>query len=630
MNQVIIHWDVIIVLYILFNRCHGGIMNIRCSGHIWVEPATIFKMGMNISIFCRAAIKNCQPESFHFYNGIRETFQMTRINKTTALLQYNNFLKPHASIYCTARCPGYFREMLICGKDIFAGYPPDVPTNVICVIHEYSGNVTCTWKSGKLTYLDTNYTVHMKSLETKEEHHYLTSSYINIPTDSLQGGKKYVVWVQAANVLGTEESEQLQIHLDDIVIPSATTISRAEDINTTVPKTIIQWKSQTTIEKVSCEMRYKITTNETWKVKEFNTNFTYVQQSEFCLEANSKYMFQVRCQITGNKYWQPWSSPFFHTTPQIGPQTTSKPSQHDTQKSGLPIASIFREHLITDNKQQDTGLLSGMVFFAIILSVLSLIGILNRSFRNRMKRTILSVIPNWLHEDIPNLENSNIMKMLQENSDFVNNSSEHIQCADPMVTEIREIFLPEEHTPTDYKQGNNSGSRKIKDRPQGSLLTSTSVVYVPDLSTGYKPQISSFLPGGGLLHNNDEVDSSTLVPSAGSLELGKNVLLKKYPDFALSVSSMNSRDNALFLEELSLILNQGECSPCDIQTSIEREDTMLLDNGSAKEIIPEQTLLPDEFVSCLGIMNEDLPSIGPYFPQNILEEHFNRISLLEK
>lgn len=56
----------------------------------------------------------------------------------------------------------------------------------------------------------------MLSLETEEEQEYLTSGYINISTDSLQKGKKYLVWVQASNVLGTEKSKQLQIHLDNI------------------------------------------------------------------------------------------------------------------------------------------------------------------------------------------------------------------------------------------------------------------------------------------------------------------------------------------------------------------------------------------------------------------------------
>ncbi|XP_060482209.2 interleukin-23 receptor [Panthera onca] len=631
MNQVTIQWDVVIAIYIFFNWCHGGITNINCSGHMWVEPATVFKMGMNVSIYCQAEIKNCQPKKFYFYkNGIKERFRITRINKTTARLWYNNFLEPHASMYCTAECPGYFQETLICGKDISSGYPPDVPDKVTCVIYEYSGNMTCTWNSGKPTYIDTMYVVYVKSLETEEEQQYLSSSYINISTDSLQGGRKYLVWVQAANALGTEKSKQLQINLDDIVIPSASIISRAEDINTTVPKTVIHWNSQTTIEKISCEMRYKSKTNQTWKVKEFDTNFTYEQQSEFYLEPNTKYIFQVRCQETGKRYWQSWSSPFFHKTTETVPQVTLKSFQHDTQNSGLLIASIFKGHITADNRQQDIGFLLGMIFFAVMLSILSLIGIFNRSLRTGIKRRILLLIPKWLHEDIPNIENSSIVKMLQEKSEFTdNNSSEQVLYVDPVVTEI-EIFLPEEHKPTDYKMEKNTESLETRDGLQKSLLTNTTVVYIPGLSPGYKPQISTFLTGGNHLSKNDETASSTLKPPADSIDLGKNAMFKKYPNFAFPVSSMNSLSNTLFLEELSLILNQGECSPLDMQNSVEKETTMLLENVSPNETLPEQTLLPDEFVSCLGIMNEELPSINSYFPQNILENHFNTISLLEK
>ncbi|XP_047644679.1 interleukin-23 receptor [Phacochoerus africanus] len=631
MNQVTTQWDVVIALYIFFNWCHGGITNINCSGHIWVEPAAVFKMGVNISIYCQATIKNCQPRKIYFYkNGIKERFQITRINKTTSRLWYNNFLEPQAFVYCTAECPGYFQETLICGKDISSGYPPDVPDKVTCVIYEYSGNMTCTWDAGKPTYIDTKYVVYVKSLETEEEQEYLTSSYINISTDSLQGSKKYLVWVQATNVLGMEKSKQLQVHLDDIVIPSASIISRAEDINTTVPRTVIHWTSQTSIERVSCEMRYKATTNQTWKIKEFDVNLTYMQQSEFYLQPNTKYIFQVRCQETGKRYWQPWSSPFFHKTPETVPQVTVKSFQNDAQNSGLPVASIFKGHLTSDNRQQDIGLLLGMVFFAVLLSILSLIGIFNRSLRTGIKRRLLLLIPKWLYEDIPNMENSHVVKMLQEKSEFMsNNSSEQVLYVDPVITEI-EIFLPEEK-PMGYKKEKNTGSLETRNSLQTSLLSNTTVVYIPDLNTGYKPQISNFLTGGNHLSSNDETASSTLEPPADALNLGKNARFKKYPHFAFSVSSMTSLSNTLFLEELSLILNQGECSPTDLQNSIEGETTVqLLENASPNETIPEQTLLPDEFVSCLGRMNTELPSINSYFPQNILESHFNRISLLEK
>lgn len=108
--------------FLILSICFPGITNINCSGRIWVEPATIFKMGMNISIYCQAAIKNCQPRKLYFYkNGIKERFQITRINKTTARLWYNNFQEPQAFMYCTAECPGYFQETLICGKDISSG-----------------------------------------------------------------------------------------------------------------------------------------------------------------------------------------------------------------------------------------------------------------------------------------------------------------------------------------------------------------------------------------------------------------------------------------------------------------------------------------------------------------------------
>lgn len=210
-----------------------------------------------------------------------------------------------------------------------------------------------------------------------------------------------------------------------------------------------------------------------------------------------------------------------------------------------------------------------------------------------------------------------------------NNSSEQVLYADPLITEI-EIFLPEENKPMDHKTEKKTESLEARDCLQKSLLTSTTAVYIPGLSTGYKPQISNFLTAGNHLSKNDDASSSTLKPMADSLDLGKNARFKKYPNFAFSVSSMNSLSNTLFFEELSLILNQGECSPLDMQNSVEGETTMLLENASPSETIPEQTLLPDEFVSCLGVMNEELPSINSYFPQNILENHFNTISLLEK
>ncbi|XP_031237963.1 interleukin-23 receptor isoform X2 [Mastomys coucha] len=501
--------------------------------------------------------------------------------------------------------------------------PPDGPSNVTCFIYEYSGNMTCTWNTGKPTYIDTKYIVHVKSFETEEEQQYLASSYVTISTDSLQGGRKYLVWVQAVNALGMENSQQLQVHLDDIVIPSASIISRAETTNATVPKTIIYWKSKTMIGKVFCEMRYKATTNQTWNVKEFDTNFTYMQQSEFYLEPNSKYVFQVRCQGTGKRNWQPWSSPFVHQTSQTVSQVTAK-SYHKPQKIEMLTATIFKGHPTSDNSQ-DIGLLSGMVFLAIMLPMFSLVGIFNRSLRTGIKRKVLLIIPKWLYEDIPNMENSNVAKLLQEKSVLENdNASEQALYVDPVLTEISEISPPE-HKPTDYKEERLTRLLETRDCPLTTLSTSSSVVYIPDINTGYKPQVSNVPPGGNHFINGDERDPTSFEATDDHF-----ARLRTYPSFQFSASSMNLLSKTLILDELSLVLNQGEFNSLDIQDSRQEETSMALQSDSPSETIPAQTLLSDEFVSCLAIGNEDLPSINSYFPQNILESHFRRISLLQK
>ncbi|KAM5256415.1 interleukin-23 receptor [Ctenodactylus gundi] len=590
MHPAMLQLDTVLALFVLVSWCHGGITNINCSGNMWVEPATVFQMGTNISVYCQAAMRSCQPRKFYFYkNGFRENSPMTRINRTTARLWYKSFMDPHAAMYCTAECPGRLRETLICGKDISSGYPPDAPKEVTCVIYEHSGHMTCTWNPGKATHIHTEYVVHVKSLETEEEQQYVTSRYINISTDLLRGGKKYLVWVRAANALGMEDSRPLQIWLDDIVIPSATLISRAETVNATAGRTVIHWKSETALQQLSCELRYRASTQQTWTVKELNNTFPSAQQLEFDLEPGTLYVFQVRCRQASARYWQPWSAPFTHTVPEAD--------------------------------RQGAKLLSGMVSLAVFLSLLSLVVIFSRSLRTRIKRKILLLMPRWLQEDIPNMEKSNIAKMLQEKSEFVNSTlSEPVLYVDPVITEI-EVIHPKEHIPTTNRKEGNLGPMETGNSPQLPEFPRGTVVYIPDPSTSYKPQISDILPGRDHISDSEETASPAPHPAADPLDPRNSVWFKKSPRFT---SSMNSLSNTLILEELSLLLNPGEVSFSDLQHSEEGG------KHSPSEPFPEQTLLPDELVSCLGITGEDLPSPSPYFPQNILKSHFNGISLLEK
>lgn len=100
----------------------SGITSINCSGRLWVEPAAVFQMGTNISVYCRASGKNCQPRMLYLHtNGVAERFLLSRVNRTTARHRFQNFLAPRASMYCTAKCPGRPGETLVCGQDITSG-----------------------------------------------------------------------------------------------------------------------------------------------------------------------------------------------------------------------------------------------------------------------------------------------------------------------------------------------------------------------------------------------------------------------------------------------------------------------------------------------------------------------------
>ncbi|NXO84075.1 I12R2 protein, partial [Sitta europaea] len=58
---------------------------------------------------------------------------------------------------CKTVCSG--KRRIVCGIDIHCGNPPGEPRNVSCIQHGTRGQPTCTWDKGRLTYLDTSYTI---------------------------------------------------------------------------------------------------------------------------------------------------------------------------------------------------------------------------------------------------------------------------------------------------------------------------------------------------------------------------------------------------------------------------------------------------------------------------------------
>ncbi|XP_036609202.1 interleukin-23 receptor [Trichosurus vulpecula] len=620
MRKALRQWELVIALWVLVDWSSGGITTTTCSGQVWVEPAAVFEMGSNISIICQSTLQNCQPRKFHLYKsskGIEEKLRMAKINQRTAWLRLSNFREPRAHLICSVECSGEDKEKLVCGEDIASGYPPTVPANLMCLIYEHSGNMTCTWDTGTPTYLDTKYTVHVKSLQTGEEQLYLTSRYINISTNTLRSGKMYSVWVQAANALGKEESGHLQLNLDDIVIPALPVITRAEDLNTSVPTTIIHWKIQTSMDGVFCEMRYKAATRSSWNVKELESTSTSAQHIEYNLKPGTKYAFQARCRQTGRKFGPEWSAPFFHTTPEAVPQVSLKSFQDEPHHSVHPSASIFKDYSTSGNRNLTTGLLSAILLCITVLSTLFLTVIFKHSLRVRIKRRLLLLLPNWLHEDIPDMRNSCAVKTLQEKSEFImNNSSESFLDPDPTITEIEETYLHKEFQALHSQMENTTELVAIGEHLPTSPLVDMTIVYLPDPSTGYKPQISSLLPVENPPCEISDLRVSAFESQVNSLGLGKNVVIRNCPSPVFSRSSTTVGRDIFSLEDGGLIFDHSESGSVEGLKEDEMEALMILEKQPSRESFPEQTLLPDDLVSCLRATGEEeSPDVRPYFPQ---------------
>uniref|UniRef100_A0A452HUC2 Fibronectin type-III domain-containing protein n=1 Tax=Gopherus agassizii TaxID=38772 RepID=A0A452HUC2_9SAUR len=558
------------------------VINIHCSGYVWIEPAPIIQMGLNISINCHSTL-NCQMAKL--YMMLNDTHiedkLLTTINKTTVQLQLHDFRKPYSTVLCYAKCPNRAAYMVVCGTQFSAGHPPDSPTNLTCVIYEHSDHLTCAWDAGKYTYISTNYILYLKSLQTGEEKEFPSTAAINISLSKLQGGKLYSIWVQAKNDLGTAHSDHLHVNLEDLVIPATPVITNVETTDSSAPRTILHWKKQTSMENVYCEERYRALADQTWHMKEWDINVTRGPHTEYSLELNTEYEFQVRCRlILAKSYWSGWSAPFTYTTPEAGEFT--------------PRLTSELLHL----------LLSCITFFYFF----------------KISTALASLTPKWLTEDFPNVENSSVVKSFQEKSELMtcNSNQLFLDNDDPVVTEVLETSLQEDCKTTDTKKGNRKVATEHMAISQNSLFVST---LVTEQNNGYKPQVSNRSPLGNISSNTYEAQSQALDPNTYLSSQDTNVFLKDYTSpITFLWNAEGTESNTFLLEKINLILNNRSGQSNTFSTTDEEPNTLLENQWKSPpstENVQEQTLVPEELVSCLGAVTEGSIGIKSYFPQTV-------------
>ncbi|KAM9280308.1 interleukin-23 receptor [Cariama cristata] len=787
-----------LALHVLLCCLCGGLANIGCSGHVWIEPATVVQMGSNISINCLSTLGCPWAEFFIFLNYSPTEGPPRPLNSSTVQLQLHDFRMPFGAVACFARCPNTERHRLVCGTHVRAGYPPDPPSNLTCTVQEHSGHLACTWDTGRPTHLHTHYSLHLRRVGTvaaedakkeaaEEEEVFPAGS--PVPLSVLRGKRRYLAWVWASNTLGAACSAPRPLNLQELVVPALPLVAGAETTETSPPTTTIRWRRQTLLENVRCEERHKATGAPAWHVEVWDGAEQPEPRSRHDLQSNTQYVFQVRCRLSpADSPWSAWSTPFLYTTPEAAPATApdvwrrlgpafpngshevtvlikplpprdargrilgytvaaetpegtlllcntsgtacsvlvppgarvlhvtahnskgaSSPASITLSREELPapgavevkpesrsrvsvawqpprgsggsplwfvvewvstppyrreeqyfwkkvpyqethtyiqgeavaeghikvsVYAVYPEGVSKPSSGQvpsedqllgstygemshdaDIGVFLGLGISVVILSVVFLILMFKKSARKRINTTVVSLLPKWLFEDFPHMENSSVVKSLQEKSDFMSNSfhKPFSDTSDPTVMEIEEVPVHKEYKNVASRRKPSREVPKDGERPGSTVPAS---IAAPEQTSDYKPQVSDGNPLGYVAANIYQTQPPTPVP-----EPETTIFFRDYTSPIPQLwDGEGGEHHICLLEKVNLILNNSRSGQSQAFGSAPGGQGSLLGTQWGHVLtsdVQEQTLVPDELVSCLRAMNGESLDVKTCFPQSI-------------
>uniref|UniRef100_A0A663M0I3 Interleukin-23 receptor n=1 Tax=Athene cunicularia TaxID=194338 RepID=A0A663M0I3_ATHCN len=437
--------------------------------------------------------------------------------------------------------------------DLASADPPDPPNNLTCSIHEYSG---------QLAY----------------------------PTE-LGGAATRRTGAQRVMGLGTS------VCLSTMDTPSS-------------PTTIIHWRWRTLLENVRCEERHKAMGTPEWHVAAWDDAVQHGPRSQHDLQSNTQYVFQVRCRLSpADSPWSAWSPPFLYTTPEAGLPFTS--ATRGAVEQGRPT-DLLPLYPFPDD---DVGDFLGLGISMVTLSVVFLFLMFKKSARKRIKATVVSLLPKWLFEDFPHLENSNVVKSLQEKSDFTSNSFHEpfLDTSDPTVTEIEEVPAHKDYKTMGTRR---KPSREVPEAREQPGSTAPASIVTPEQISGYKPQVSDGNPLGYVATNIYHTQLPTPLP-----EPEGNVFFRDYTSPVPQLwDGEGGEHHVCLLEKINLILNNSRSGQSHVFGLAQGGPGSLPENQWGHVLasdVQEQTLVPDELVSCLRAMNGESVDVKTCFPQSI-------------
>lgn len=180
--------------------------------------------------------------------------------------------------------------------------------------------------------------------------------------------------------------------------------------------------------------------------------------------------------------------------------------------------------------------------------------------------------------------------------------------------EVEEMSVHEKYKNVDIKKKPSTAVPENVEHPQSSA---PAVCTAPEHVSDYKPQISDGSPLGYVAANIYQAQSHTPAPEPETTET-----TFFFRDYTSPVSYLwnaeGAEHNVCLLEKINLILNNNRSGQNYAFSSAQEENQW--EKTLSSENVQEQTLVPDELVSCLRAKNEE-----PVDIQSCLQQRIGRL-----
>ncbi|KAM9384006.1 interleukin-23 receptor isoform 2-T2 [Pholidichthys leucotaenia] len=287
MNVSFTIWRCMIVLLILYSNCCllFPAVFISQGGYLTVEPAPLFLMGSNLTVYCHKC-----PSGSKIFLVLNEKIRIEgKTSNCTTKFYLPRIWSPLSTLWCVIQTKQ--TNKVETGLDLRAGLPPDKPADLTCQTERNSDLMNCSWSRGQETYISTFYNITVSRNNGTQIHsdHIQDKGGITIPSSMLDENTTYILIVVAHNHFGVNRSDPFTFSVKDTVIPDTPHIKQIEFESKPIAA-ILHWSTTESSKQLRAFVR--LHTNISWEIEGAQLSQDLIRVDNLSLL--TEYEFQVK------------------------------------------------------------------------------------------------------------------------------------------------------------------------------------------------------------------------------------------------------------------------------------------------------------------------------------------------